>query len=145
MPPPSEAALEALIADAREAAGRAYAPYSGFHVGAAVLVADGRVFTGANVENASYGLSICAEANAVMAAVLAGARDIAAVAITGYSAASPETPRLATPCGRCRQIMAEFASSEAVVHVATFIDGADETLKTSVGALLPHSFGPRSF
>ena len=100
-----------LISAAIGARANAYCPYSNFAVGAAVRTADGRIFTGANVENASYGLTICAERNAISAAVNAGMRpgELAAIAL----AAAGEKP--ATPCGACRQVIAEFADSDTVV------------------------------
>ncbi|MDQ7829972.1 MAG: cytidine deaminase [Armatimonadota bacterium] len=95
----------ALVAAARASRRRAYAPYSGYRVGAAVLTADGAVFTGANVENASYGLSLCAERAAIITAVAAGHRRLRAVAV---AVGGPE----AAPCGACRQVMAEFGVTE---------------------------------
>ena len=94
-------ALEKLLAAAQAARRHAYAPYSKFRVGAAVLAVDGKIFTGCNVENASYGLTICAERVAVTNAVSAGCRRFQAVAIVAPSARS-------TPCGACRQVLAEF-------------------------------------
>lgn len=120
-----------LIAAAREARDAAYAPYSGYAVGCAVATADGRVFAGANVENASFGLSICAERAAICAAVNAGARAIVAVAVVGPDAAA------AAPCGACRQVIAEFASPE--VPVVYFARGTP--VETTSGALLPAAFG----
>ncbi len=100
---------DALIAAARRARRNAYAPYSKFRVGAAVLTADGQVFTGANVENASYGLSHCAERVAMHQAVAAGHREIRTVAVvTGGRQA-------AMPCGACRQVMAEFGLRKVIV------------------------------
>ena len=110
---------------------KAWAPYSGFAVGAAVLAADGRVFVGCNVENASYGLSICAERNAVAAAVAAGARDLTAVAVV--TDADPPAP----PCGACRQVLAEFGNL-TVVLAGT----AGATTVTTVADLLPAPFTP---
>ena len=97
-----------LIAEARRAAEAAYAPYSGFFVGAAVLASDGRVFHGANVENASYGLTLCAERSALARAVAEGVRpgDVVAVAAT------------APPCGACRQWLAEFRAGRVVYEAA---------------------------
>lgn len=133
----------ALVEAARQAAERAYAPYSGFHVGAAVRAADGRVFAAANVENASYGLSLCGETNAVTAAVLAGVREIVAVAVVGYRAEAPEAPALATPCGRCRQVLNEFAGPGTRVIVCS--RAGEEVLATTLGELLPHAFGGARF
>src|SRR5262245_28508295 len=91
-----------LVAAARAARERAYAPYSAFLVGAALRTADGRLFVGANVENASYGLSVCAERTAILAAVNAGAREVRAIAV------STDLDPPAAPCGMCRQTLAEF-------------------------------------
>ncbi len=122
-----------LVEAARAARRRAYAPYSRFQVGAAVR-ARGRVFEGANVENASYGLTLCAERSAVTAAVLAGARRLDAVAVA--SGTSPPTP----PCGMCLQTLAEFAGPELQVLLA----GARGALvETTLGELLPRGFSKR--
>ena len=134
-----------LIAAARAAAAGAYAPYSKFHVGAALLLADGSVVTGANVENASYGLSLCAEAVAVATVLSRPARGrLEAVAITG--AASPAAPgegATVAPCGRCRQMLAELAQlggSDPVI----WCDGGGGVLEARLSELLPHPFGPAS-
>jgi cytidine deaminase len=142
VPPPNEGpgAEARLIAAAREAAARAYAPYSGFHVGAAVRAVDGALFTAANVENASYGLSLCAEANAVAAAAVARARTLTAVAVVGYRAADPDSPVMAVPCGRCRQILNEFAAAGCRVYVADLSGGT--IARYTLAELLPHAFGP---
>lgn len=106
----------------------AYAPYSHFAVGAAVRGASGKIYTGANVENASYGASMCAERCAVFAAVNAGERRIEAIAVTE------------TPCGMCRQVLREFADSEKLqIAVARSVD--DYRVFT-LAELLPESFGP---
>jgi cytidine deaminase len=125
----SEAAWEALAQAARTAAANAYCPYSRFAVGAAVQCRDGRVFTGCNVENASFGLTLCAERNAIFQAVAAGARDIVAVA------ACTPTSEPATPCGACRQVMAEFGVGD-VLCVGT----SGTSRRYSVEQLLPHRF-----
>lgn len=127
--------LTKLRAAAREARLRAYAPYSHFTVGAAVETADGRRFTGANVENASYGLTICAERTAVFAAVLAGASPIAAVAVTGPDGVT--TP----PCGACRQVLAEFGAPDVPLTYARADGGWNDT---TLGELLPAAFEPAS-
>ena len=126
------ASARALVDAARAARDRAYAPYSEFRVGAAVL-AGGRVFSGANLENASYGLTLCAERVAVAAAVMAGARRIDAVAVA--SGTSPPTP----PCGMCLQTLAEFARPSLPVVLA----GSRGAVETTLGALLPHGFSKR--
>lgn len=124
-------ALYAAALDARE---RAYAPYSRYRVGAALLGDDGRIFAGANVENASYGLCHCAERNALGTAVVAGTcRFVALVVVTA------STPP-AMPCGMCRQVLAEFPPSYPVR--AYSLDGTFQ--ETSVAELLPHAFGPAS-
>jgi cytidine deaminase len=105
--------LTGLIAQAREVAARAYAPYSRFRVGAALQDAQGRVFTGCNVESASYGLTVCAERNAIFAAIAAGGqRPFVALAVTCLDSAGP-----CTPCGACRQVMHEHLSEDAAIHV----------------------------
>ena len=95
---------EGLINGAREARAAAYAPYSDFSVGAAVLDAEGRVFSGSNVENASYGLTICAERSAVFAAIAEGVRELKVIALVSETGAPP--------CGACRQVLSEFASED---------------------------------
>jgi cytidine deaminase len=122
-----------LIAQARACLDRAYAPYSGFPVAAAVLDDRGRVFTGVNVENASYGLTMCAERVAIFSAIAAGARRILAVAVTSKKVAS------VPPCGACRQVMAEFCDGEVPVYRDT---GSASAKNWTVGSLLPDAFGP---
>ncbi len=119
-----------LVAAAREARERAYAPYSGFAVGAAALCADGRVFAGCNIENAAYGPTICAERVAMFSAVAAGCRDIRAIAIAGPGAEP------LPPCGCCRQVMAELAPSADVIMA-----GEPESRVMTVAQLLPEAFG----
>jgi cytidine deaminase len=126
---------EALVAAAREARERAYAPYSEFTVGAAIL-ADGRVFTGCNVENASYGLTQCAETTAIGSMVAAGDREIAEVVVV------TERTEPCPPCGRCLQQLTEFAGPHVPIHLC----GPEGVrLTTTLGALLPMAFGRRAF
>jgi len=136
-----------LAKRAAEAAKAAYCPYSNFRVGAAAVTEDGRVFTGCNVENASYGLTICAERNAVFAAVAAGARPVTVVAVAGGTTPSAKSGHpspegelafSATPCGACRQVLAEFCGADAPVICAD-LDGAI-IFETTVGELLPKGF-----
>ena len=129
-----------LIAAARIAAERAYAPYSNFQVGAALAFADGSVVTGSNVENASYGLSLCAETVAVSGAMNAGHRGglVAVAVIGGKKGAHSAT---ITPCGRCRQVLNELAQlggTDPVIWCA----GGDAVLELRLSDLLPHAFGP---
>ena len=138
----------ALTAAARSASANAYAPYSNFHVGAALLLADGSVITGANVENASYGLSLCAETVAVAKILSDGGRGgLVAVAVIGGApgASSGATPGAepVTPCGRCRQILNEIAQLGGTDPVVLCI-GANEVVETTLAALLPLAFGPAS-
>ncbi len=111
--------LDALLEAARAASHSAHCPYSGFHVGAAIR-AGGRVFIGANVENASYGLTVCAERTAAFAAVLAGFTRFDAIAVACVDAGSGGDPALRMPCGACRQVLAEFAGPD----VPVIVDGA---------------------
>ena len=125
-------ALENLAREARKAARLAYAPYSRFKVGAALLAEDGRVFTGCNVENASYGLTNCAERTAVFKAVSEGARRFTALAIAGGEGEA------AMPCGACRQVLAEFCPPEMPVRCVT-LDGKS-VRDFTLGELLPGVF-----
>lgn len=122
----------ALLALARQAMERSYAPYSKYRVGACLLCADGRVFQGCNVENASFGLTNCAERTAVFAAVSEGATEFEAIAIAARDSAP-------WPCGACRQVLNEFAPTIRVL--VTWGDG--QTASARLDELLPHGFGPR--
>jgi len=126
--------VEKLYKAARKARECAYAPYSKFAVGAAVLTADGQIFTGANVENASYGLTMCAERVAIFSAVAKCKLDIVAVAIVTDGSEG------AFPCGACRQVMAEFGLDIKVIVANT----TGKYLETTVKELLPHSFDKSS-
>jgi cytidine deaminase len=126
---------DALVAAARAARRHAHAPYSRFAVGAAVRDERGRVHVGCNVENASYGLTICAERNAVAAAVAAGARAVRAVAVV-----TPTRPP-GSPCGACRQVLAEFAGARTRVLMAA---PTGEPEATTLGELLPRAFSLRA-
>lgn len=125
--------VEELIAAARAAFKLAYAPYSRYSVGAALRTDDGRIFTGCNVENCSYGLSICAERNAVFAAVAAGSREFEALALV----VDAEHPT--TPCGACRQVLAEFCADDFPIYTV-ILKRDDELVLHRLGELLPHSF-----
>ena len=135
---------DTLIAAAREAATRAYAPYSNYHVGAALGFADGSVVTGANVENASYGLALCAETVAVGKALSEDWRGaLEAVAVIGGKAGEVGRGSPVTPCGRCRQVLNEIAAlggSDPLVWCA----GEGEVLEMRLSELLPHAFGPEN-
>ncbi len=122
-----------LIAAALAARQRAYAPYSHFEVGAALLGEDGRIFTGCNVENASYGLTICAERGAVMSAVAAGCRAWSAIAVA--------TRGGGTPCGACRQVLAEFAQTLPVLVID--VNRPDQVRELRLEELLPERFERR--
>ena len=123
---------ETLLSLAREAMKRSYSPYSHYPVGAALLCADGRIFQGCNIENASFGLTNCAERTAVFKAVSEGAAAFTAIAIASKTSAP-------WPCGACRQVLNEFAPGIRVL--VTWDGGQDEM---SLDQLLPHGFGPKS-
>ncbi|HWC74010.1 MAG TPA: cytidine deaminase [Gemmatimonadales bacterium] len=118
-----------LVAQARAAMHNAWAPYSNFHVGAAIEAADGKVYVGCNVESASYGLTICAERMALGAAVAGGARKLKRVVVT------TEVDPPAAPCGACRQLLAEFGLDMDVVSV-----GPNSERRWKLAALLPDAF-----
>lgn len=123
-----------LIERAREAATRAYAPYSRFAVGAALEAEDGRIFTGCNVENGSFGLTVCAERAAVFNAVSAGCRRFVRIAIVAGTSGKP-----AAPCGACRQVLAEFAGPSFEILLAT-LDRTGTVERHTLGKLLPRAF-----
>lgn len=126
--------LAALEQTAQHAAQKAHAPYSNFKVGAAVLTENGTQYSGCNVENASYGLTICAERVAIFNAVAAGETKITCVAI--YT----DTPTPTAPCGACRQVIREFGTD---IKIISTCKGPDR-IETSIAALLPESFGPEN-
>ena len=130
--PLGEDAQRALLQAARDARSNAYAPYSKYAVGAAVLDEQGRVHVGCNVENAAYPQGLCAEASALGAMVVAGGRRVAALLVVG------DGPALVTPCGGCRQRLREFAAADTPVLVA---DARGVQMRFTLEQLLPHSFG----
>ena len=133
MPDLTEAKLDEMLQAARAIVPRAYVPYSGFHVGAAILNEDGSIRAAVNVENASYPLSVCAERNAVASMVASGQTKILAVAV----ATNAKTPT--PPCGGCRQVLWEFGNADTPV-VAEGANGV--RARWRLGELLPDAFGP---
>lgn len=129
-----------LIEAARKAASHSYSPYSGYAVGAALRFSDGSIVTGTNIENASYGLALCAETVAVAKAMADGKRgELEAIAVTGPKDKGGGPP--VTPCGRCRQVLNELAQlggTDPDVHCV----GPDKTVTVKLSALLPAAFGP---
>ena len=125
--------FDKLLKAAKEASLNAYAPYSGYKVGAALLCRDGTVFTGCNVENASYSLTICAERNAVFQAVNAGFRDFVAIAIY------VDDDKLFPPCGACRQVLAEFNPAMEVLYA-----NRAQSCRSNLESLLPQAFTLKS-
>lgn len=123
--------IRELIKQAQAAYRQAYVPYSNYPVGSAVLFSE-KIFSGCNVENASYGLTVCAERNAIFQAIAQGERVLSAIAIAIPASGFP------SPCGACRQVMREFAVDCPVI----LINGTGQTRLTSLMKLLPESFGP---
>ena len=133
---------EALIAAAREAAAKSYSPYSDFPVGAALLFADGSVVTGTSIENASYGLSLCAETVAAAKAMADGMRGrLEAVAVVGPEGKGAGEP--ISPCGRCRQVLNELAALGGTDPTILCV-GETRVEEVRLSALLPRAFGPAS-
>ena len=131
---------KALIDQAIEMTARSYAPYSKFHVGAALLGKDGKIYTGCNVENAAYGPSNCAERTAVFKAVSEGCREFEAIAIVGGpedESGKPAIKDFCPPCGVCRQVLAEFCDKDFKILLT---NGAGEIKEFTLGQLLPESF-----
>jgi cytidine deaminase len=129
------AVVARMLAAARAAMGRAYAPYSNFPVGAALLGANGRIYAGCNVENAAYPQGCCAETSAIAAMVADGEREIRAALVVGRG------PALIAPCGGCRQRLAEFARPQTPVHLCG-PHGVERSV--TLGELLPLAFGPQN-
>ena len=127
--------FEKLMDEAEKARSHSYSPYSHYSVGAALLTKDGKIYSGCNIENASYTPTICAERNAFFKAVYDGVREFEAIAIIG----SGESPSY--PCGVCRQVMAEFCNKDFIILTAN----QDRTIivKNTLNELLPNSFGPK--
>ncbi|HCX74024.1 MAG TPA: cytidine deaminase [Candidatus Cloacimonas sp.] len=121
--------IEKLIEQAKKASLNAYAPYSGFKVGAALLTKSGKIFTGCNVENSSYGLTNCAERTAIFKAVSEGEKEFEHLVIY------VDSPKLFTPCGACRQVISEFSQELPVTIISQ-----NENLETDMGKLLPYTF-----
>ena len=127
-----ESKLESLVDAAKRARSRAYAPYSGVKIGAAVLDSDGAIYAGANIENSSYGLSLCAERTAVFKAVSEGAKRLVAMAVVG------DSEEFTRPCGACRQVMVEFNPKMKVLRRG--LDGFSS--ESTAEGLLPSYFSP---
>jgi len=127
---------ELLIAEARSARLKAYAPYSNFLVGAAVMTHSNKIYSGCNIENSSYSLTCCAERVAIFKAVSAGDMTIKGMAIVG------DTDEPISPCGACRQVMSEFLSLETMIYLA---NTQHEVMELTINDLLPYAFNVRSF
>lgn len=126
--------LNRLAREARSAAAQAYAPYSRFPVGAAALFESGKIYRGCNVENASYGLCICAERSAIFSAIAAGERRLR------YIALYTPTQKTTMPCGACRQVIREFGPDCRIVSLCA----GENPVETDLATLLPESFGPEN-
>lgn len=130
------ATIERMLRAARDAATRAYVPYSRFPVGASVLTASGEIIAGVNIENASYGLTVCGERVAVFCAAADGHRELRAVVVS-----APQAPGT-TPCGACRQVLNEFKGSDGELQVVLDNGTGAEPTIVPLAKLLPHAFGP---
>ncbi len=128
-------AMEAkLLKAALAVRANAYCPYSNYQVGASVLASSGKIYTGANIENSSYGLTVCAERNAIFTAIGAGERELRAVCVVAKSA---------KPCGACRQVMAEFLPKDAPVIIVNLNSGGKpEIVRQTLARILPMAFDP---
>jgi len=131
--------ISALCQKAIDMRSESYAPYSDFLVGSAVLLSDGSVYTGCNIENSAFGPSICAERTAIFKAVTEGHRDFAAIAIAGGKRNGEL--QYCAPCGVCRQVMREFCNSSFRIFLAK---SAEDYKEFTLGELLPESFGPEN-
>lgn len=129
----TESEKDALLAAARDAQASAYAPYSNFAVGAAVLLSDGSIYKGCNIENASFGLTVCAERVAIFHAVTAGRMDIVAVGVV------TSAPKLCKPCGACRQVIAEFSRADSPIVIISATESGLSATDT-ITSLLPDNF-----
>lgn len=123
--------VEKLLKAAREVKEKAYAPYSHFHVGAALSTPSGKIYLGCNVENTSYGLTICAERNAIFQMVADGERQIAEILVIG------DTEHFLPPCGACRQVIAEFADKDTVI---TMCNRQGQYIRAGLNDILPYAF-----
>lgn len=130
--------VEKLVSAALTARNNAYAPYSNYKVGAALLAVDGQIYNGANIENASFPAGICAERSAIVKAILENSMEFSAIAITGAPASSNESKQFAFPCGVCRQFMAEFFDKNTKVIVAK---SKKEYCIYNFEEILPFAFG----
>lgn len=138
----SKQLTDELISNAAQAMKNSYSPYSKFKVGAALLAGSGKIYRGTNIENASYGLTICAERSAVFAAVTAGEREIKALAIV-FS--QKDLGPLSTPCGACRQVLTEFAAPDMPVITADLSSGkAGRISKKTLKDYMPYPFTPKA-
>ena len=139
-----DAADRRLVEAARDATGNAYAPYSGFAVGAAVRARSGRIYAGANLENAAYGVVMCGEVAAVTAANTAGDFDIDAIEVVGHKFLPPlDASQIVTPCGRCRQIISEAAQlTKRDIRVFSCNGDLSRIHESTIFELLPEAFGP---
>ena len=132
---------KALIEAALDARSRSYSPYSGYRVGAAILCSDGTIVTGANIENASYGATVCAERCAAFSAVASGKKRFTAIAIAGGAGSeSDRTDDYAFPCGICRQVLREFTDPDSFTVIVA--KSTEDYKEYTLAQLLPESFGP---
>ncbi len=143
-PPIPDNEVDALIAAARAAMAHAHAPYSRFAVGAAVRLTDGSIVTGSNFENASYGLSLCAETVALATVSAQGRlRDVTAIAVSGGGMDAQDRSTVVTPCGRCRQVMNEAEQMAGrIIAIYCVAPSGEAVQEHRVADLLPHAFGP---